>query len=515
MPGNVVASSGIAGGSNPISDEVNSVSDAIRNIREGNLVGAGEALKDSKVNRVGETLSGVNAANVLNDLGNIAKVFNTPGNPGEVVFSTSPDKELDMRGISIGLHNAPDEIEARLTTDVNNPGVEQYLQDSIGTTFTSGGEIGHISMHLQTGSFQISTDTGSPIWGYLSSVVFFAFVNNVQRTINFSIPVGANFTPAGIVNYMNTVALALQRINFMNGVIAYCNNPLNRNAAMVSIRNSFTAEELNLLNNLTFMMTSIPIPPGLRDLVYYISGTFRFSGLSNSSIIKLCPFPMGVDGKIAGFSAGLTESINQIGTLTTLCSVLSKACPSWISGNCPAPNATPIHDSGFTSFFANSASIWGTGPYTTSNAYPISGATLNYQSFTDSLDGIWLALQSWVTGSSTTPGLWQIYTTTLTGGVNTNKFYWNSVSKKFDQTFTLAVIATSCYGHHHHNATKFISNTIAGSQPLLYLDNATVLQSVYQALSFIFSVDTIGKGTTIKSPPKSYNSPSKGSKKGR
>jgi len=478
---------------NTVNAEIAAAQKAAAALQGGDLSRAGQVLEGTAINQALKGMTGVDVASTAQTIGGIADIVGELLNQGGGGGGTILVGGINDQGVSsVGrINREVDSIETTLKTDVKNIGFGQFYE----TEIKSGNDIGFVALHMVNGYLQLPTT--SPVVDFFSNIVSFAFVNAVQRAVNFNVSV-ALISGTNLISYFNTVALALQVSLFWDGIISYTNNPLNRNEAMTAFRNKMSADDINNLNNLNFMLAGLPIPPGLKTICYWFMQTYKLSSLSGSPVIKVCPVEMVKNGSFTGFMPSTTTGTTSLSALITslialqgTTAIIAAACPKWITGKIPSVNSKPLHDAGFSTFFINSPTVVGSSYRpATSNVDDV-----YYVTFDNKLDGFILGLASFWDGSAWTPGLFRTFNNTF-NTVFYNKFsYEPSLSGCTPTMLNVAIMVNSgavqCW---NANATVPYSFQGANSmgEPVLGVNKNSIVQAVYESVYWLMSIGTIG-----------------------
>lgn len=309
---------------------------------------------------------------------------------------------------------------ARLDYSVNpievslSSGIDPNITSSIYENNLKDGATGDVSTHAPL--HIVTASVGFPVLkgdlnDYMTRILGFTFGNAVQRAVSFNFDIKL-VSGSSLIRAFNAMATAMQTYLFYDSIITYSSNPLNKNRAMIELRDNFTAQDLYQLNNLRYLLSGLPIPPNLRTFIYWISQTYSASDLPGSSLIKFAPGSFVStnegDSNARGYipdTSNIEEVILELQTYQTTFAILAKACPKWITGEFPSANSVVLHDANFTSAFCNAPCDMSTtkGAF----AYPNANYSTNYASFTNFLDGAAFSLSSFYDGSTSnwTPGL--------------------------------------------------------------------------------------------------------------
>lgn len=128
-------------------------------------------------------------------------------------------------------------------------------------------------------------------------------------------------------------------------------------------------------------------------------------------------------------------------------SVIAKACPHWVDEDLWHGFTTPVHDNNFTTIFANLPFI---GISTSGTIYSYQGSAandysteVNYQSYTNNLDGAAYALTGMYIGTSFTPSLFKPFASSSSAVSTTSRISWahDGTSAKWIDVFANTTVA--------------------------------------------------------------------------
>jgi len=261
-----------------------------------------------------------------------------------------------------------------------------YENEVIGTQGTPV----YRSLHLTGAKIRIPSNSYD-LSNFFQNVVSFTFANAVQRNVSFSANTSL-ITGTNLIGMMNALLDAMQTYLFFDSILTYTTNPMNRNAGMIALRNNLTATDLNNLTNLRWLLSGMPIPPNFRTLVYWFTQTYRFNDTPGGSLIKFCPVPLITNsfGNVYPDSSYISSAITGLSYYQQNYSLLSRACPDWITGKFESSNSVALHDWGFTTLFSNYLVYYSGSKGEV--VYPGSSETFYMGSFDNELDGMVYAL---------------------------------------------------------------------------------------------------------------------------
>lgn len=335
---------------------------------------------------------------------------------------------------------------------------------------------------------------------FIQTIVYQYFSNSIQRAISFSIPTGT-FTTAGFINWLNYVIQALMQYFWYKSVLAYAEDPLNKNDGMLMLRQLITASDLNSLYELERVLLGIPLPPNLVNLCWWMNQNVVNGNMPNMAINKVLYPSLTYTSTTGTFNINTTNWYNITANLlsvNSISNVISRATP-WLVGSLPSYPSSPVYDENFLTFFNNIGSAAGTTAAPV--RYPsISSSTLsvNYNSWTNLLDGAAFAFMSIydTTNAKWLPNLLFINPIADTASSNIdNRFsYYNGEligCSNYNANF--APVLSACRGDTYF--TTSAGNTsinVIGTQPVYGVNESSISQAAQQLAEWMLSIDTIG-----------------------
>lgn len=369
-------------------------------------------------------------------------------------------------------------------------------------------------LHFTGAKFALPDVTTQLLYDWFNKVLMFDLKNRAQGAITFSLPSG--FTSANISAAFDTLIDALQVYYYFDSILMYANNPMNRNDAMLTLREQITAEHINKLYSLRRVLIGTPIPPNLNTMLYYLMQTYSSSSLPGASLIKINPIPFTQGTLTMPAASVIQSSIDALTDTTTangpafIFSILARACPNWMSGKMYVGSASPLHDENFTTIWTNlpywhTSSVTGdvyskVGPICATNTTPIS-----YNSYTNELDGAAFALVSANNGSNGyIPSLiLPVYTTTVyvdaTHTTEANRLSFSNIdgTPKLNDVYKdhwSAMMRNDTYiANNVYNSTNVTNISQFGSEVCLGVYPDTITQTAYQVVEWMLSLGSIPK----------------------
>lgn len=369
----------------------------------------------------------------------------------------------------------------------------------------------HSPFHMTGFRLAMPTVTSDRFYTFFDNVLSLAYQTISQAAVAFNISAYQNLSTNRLYEYLNSLMYALQVYYFYASILTYSSNPQNRNQGMLNLRKAMTADDLDDLYQLKRMLEGIPIPPNLNNLVFYLMQTYQESSLPGSAIIKFQPFPF-TDAPSYIFSQLQTGQVTAaISLLTTSTfrlteSLIARVCKEWLLGTLLAPSDVPLHDSEFTTIWANAPCVYIGDPNNPNPRTPFIATendTIIYNAFSNDMDGAVYGLTTlWNTSTNGyLPGLVDPYVASSKYVANAITQYTNRVSYYTDRTTGISgfypVGLVQPYQVFSRCETYKILNSVldayqfAFSEAALNVSVASVRQTAYKLLEWLLSLDTI------------------------
>jgi hypothetical protein len=243
--------------------------------------------------------------------------------------------------------------------------------------------------------------TDNVLYKRFEEVIATDFQNLASRAVNFNIDAVTVFSAIRLTGYWNRVCTALQVYYFYTSIIAYEDNiPHNKNTGMKWFRDSMTSEEFNLLDNLERVIRSLPIPPRINQVSFFLMQNFKVRDTAFSPICKFMPFGFdpstGFPTQYGNNGLILQSAIDGLLADRELTTKMATFCSSWIDIALFAPSPEPVINDTLSN-------IWINAPRTTNYgmdqtfAMPLvtsDDQNIKYSSCTDTPDALAVALQT-------------------------------------------------------------------------------------------------------------------------
>lgn len=454
-----------------------------------------------------DAINNIDVFNLLTTLNSIVSAENNSasgGGTGEIEFN-KPSSPRGFNGFYIDY--SPNPISVSLNTGLKPNCYGVTYED---TLYGFAGAEAWSPLHINLCKLRIPT-AGTELKSFFDTVIGFQFSNALQRSVSFSLDI-SKVTGANLLNSMNTLLEALQLYLFIDSILTYSSNPLNKNEAFLDMRSQINPAAMNELSKLKYILAGTPIPPNMRLLCYWFMQTYRYSDSPASSLIMNCPFDLSrpyleVKGMQIGefLQVKLVDAITAMNSRRDTFSLIGRACPGWVTGTVDSSNAMALYDPNFTTFFANCPlnAAYASVAY----RYPtVSDSPCVYGSFTNSLDGFVYSLHSFWNDGYWLPSMLDLSLTSTDGyNCTSNKFSYSAVDEGFVTTcknLNLENMRGDSYSLNTSAAVSYLyANIPAGAQPVLGVTVNAVTQTAINAVEWLMSSETIGRGS---SSTKSY-----------
>nr|QDH88376.1 MAG: hypothetical protein H4Bulk46395_000002 [Partitiviridae sp.] len=286
--------------------------------------------------------------------------------------------EMSVMNGSYGLSKAPNPRPVSL-----NSGVAPtcYANDFMNPVLDSCSP-----MHMSSVIMGIPTTTSSVLGDYLQKTIAFDIQTRAQANINFNLDLTTAFSAAQIISSMNDVIRALQVYYFYASILSYESDTRNKNAAMISLRNSMTSQQISDVTSLGRRLEDTPCPPRIVQWVRYLSMNYLSGDTQGASILKI--------GHIYNFETDTTLLASSLATLSTVANtntfvLMRRAIPQWRIGTLYDVPAIPVYDKNFLTIFANLQAVTYDNVATQYITPTVSNSasTIMYNSYNNRLDG--------------------------------------------------------------------------------------------------------------------------------
>lgn len=471
-----------------------------------------------------------------------SKMFETMSDTGDGGTSKS-DYIGGSRFNPTGLSQTLKPIDTHFKTDITFQGQTRYWQDgkeNSGPLFIKFGTPGLFSTAN-------TTDRDAQLWDFIKGPVTMEWNTAIAKRVKWTGRVVTLMTELNITDYINRCLYVCCVYYFWRSVIAFTDDPRNKNAGMDALRDRLTPTDYNNLFNLRREMMQSAIPPFIHEFCFYMMGTYRQNHLPTSPIMKIMPFTFARTSE-AFFSGEIGLVVGQspvdiarqhLNQLREFNNVLSRAIGDWGGIEPFEYTASPDVDFDYTTFWTNANYICtnATGEISFPRVTDLN-SELVYNIHTDAPDGWVSSMVSPLVLSDNSQGVglfhpWVLDTagTAISNAIgiynNTQKttcvMYNAELAAGFypveaGQTFqalsgnTFSTVATSSV---FHKFQKF------GTERVILTSINALRQANFQFLELLFTQDLRNLGSTAGivagktiSPSKSGKNPYGGRKRG-
>jgi len=256
-----------------------------------------------------------------------------------------------------GLSQTLKPIDSNFGTDIPFPGQTKYWQDG-------GDHSGPLLIKSGCPGLISNADDGnrdSQMWDFITGPVTMEWNSKIAEYITWTGRVVTLLTNIKISDYINRCLYVCLVYYFWRSVIAFTDDPRNRNAGMDALRNQLTPTDYNNLFTLRREMMQSAIPPFVHEFCFYIMGTYRQSHLPTSPIMKIMPHGFAstsnpyFTGEAAtySFKSSVTIARDHLSQLKEYNNVLSRAIGGWGGIEPFEYTSAPRVDPDYTTFWTN------------------------------------------------------------------------------------------------------------------------------------------------------------------
>lgn len=345
---------------------------------------------------------------------------------------------------------------------------------------------------------------------YVNNVLVPVLQQKAQSSVNFRIDL-SKITASKLTTYIDDLIKSLNTLYFGLSLIAFSSIPNNRDVGLLALRNMITADDIDYLQQLKQLLGSLPIPPNLNSLVFFMNQNFQDSDVGDG-LFKFMPISFNdtqdSEGVVTGFygtnSSVITACINSLNSADNreVASILLRIAPNWMMPTIYDPSAIPMYSKLALTIFANAGHKYYNG--TTQYIGPIHNSTsdiTSYLTFDNNIDGAVFALSPRFVGTggqSQVPSVGQVVSTRMVIGQSayyTNRFSY--VLRSSDNTFVWRESnrsIESAFGRLERSraylGTEYYAK-LPGSMRLSNLNLDTMNESSKDLLSWVLSFDSI------------------------
>jgi len=321
---------------------------------------------------------------------NIFEEFKDKGDGG----TSKADYQGGSRFNPTGLSQALKPIDTSFSTDITFQGDTRYWQDgteSTGPLFIKSGVPGLISPTA-------GVNRDQQMWDLISGPITREWNRAIANRITWTGRVVTLLTDVTITDYINRCLYACCVYYHYRSIIAFTDDPRNRNEGMDSLRDLISPTDYNNLFNLRRELMQSAIPPFVHEFTFYMMGTYRQNHLPSSPLMKIMPF--GFDTTSNSYFKGspkeygadnltpVSVARGHLNQLKEFNNVLSRAIGGWGGIEPFEYTSSPRVDMDYTTFWVNANYLANnsSGPIRFPKVDDIN-SELVYNSHTDSPDG--------------------------------------------------------------------------------------------------------------------------------
>lgn len=349
-------------------------------------------------------------------------------------------------------------------------------------------------LHMTGVVLKFPTTTAFKLYDYFNQIITFDIQTKAQANVGFNLNISSIFTAANILTAMNDLLYAHQIYFFYSSILTYHSDSGNKNEGMIALRKSITPAMIENLTLLKRRLLDTPIPPNMLELVRYLSANFYSGDTQGSPIIKV--FPHTAVGSALVDGSTITTALTNISTSTNneVFSLMRRAVPNWRPSSLDDVPLTPVFDQQFCTIFANLPHI---NTFSTPNQTPVvttDTETINYNSYTNVLDGLAFSLLS-VYNSTTTnwqPGL--LSPVPVGSVVSTRQSYYETSPGVKGFTASLNYDFTVFARQESYTITStglLIKPHLLGADKCKGVSSATIRETTLKCIDYIMSLDMI------------------------
>lgn len=378
--------SDLASSASDIFDTVKKGAEIIEKLRSGDVAGSIKSLEAADAKQLSEALDA--ARKVINVVKPAFSGNKTKGPSGPEVYGGVPSEYHDNQTL---LSMAPHPTEVRLNTGI----VPNFIVDDYNRAIAGY----KCPLHINLYQVELPSNTQSTTGAFLSDAVLFDLKTRITANLTYS-PASSLVSPTNLRNMLNSVINALANYYSVARYYVYSNMisnsdkergiPFNRNEAIEYLANlASDGDTVRAYLRLRRILKTVPIPPNLNDLIFYLYQIYTSSPEPSSPLLAFMPNQLynGVPTLASDLNACCVDLL----TYTDTFALISRAIPQWRSTPLLTGNGNFLHDYQFTT-------LWVNAPYhltgTNGTAYSLLGpsvssenTTIRYNVYSNNLDG--------------------------------------------------------------------------------------------------------------------------------
>ena len=256
-----------------------------------------------------------------------------------------------------GLSQTLKPIDTSFNTDITFQGTTRYWQDGAENTGPLLIKSGVPGLVNPTSGTQQDTQ----LWDFIQGPLTMEWNTAIAKKITWTGRVKDVLTETNINSYINRCLSVCCTYYFWRSVIAFTDDPRNRNAGMDALRDQLTPTDYNNLFNLRREMMQSAIPPFVHEWCFYIMGTYRQNDLPTSPIMKIMPTTFVASTGIYfsgattanGTQSSVTVARGHLSQLKEFNNLLARAIGDWGGIEPFEYVSSPRKDYDYTTFWTN------------------------------------------------------------------------------------------------------------------------------------------------------------------
>lgn len=203
--------------------------------------------------------------------------------------------------------------------------------------------------------FYAAGTTGSYSEDLFDRLVVPLFNNYLQANINFNYQIPKEVLAKTFELYSKALSLYFT----IDSILEVHDNPNVQNKGNTTLRLTISADILNLQSELKQRLEFMSIPPNLVKQIHWLYQAYKFSALPGSPIYRFTFGGLfvnfnpdtGLDGVIS--VDVYRDCFEQLDTISSTLSMLSRMKPEWQIKSLPKSNGTPVEDKQWQTLWVN------------------------------------------------------------------------------------------------------------------------------------------------------------------
>jgi len=266
-------------------------------------------------------------------------------------------------------------------------------------------QVSNRDANLYMSSIYYKLPTGdSTVTDYVEKILIPNLELRANNSASFNTNSYINFTYPKVTGYIETVANALLVYFSLTNIISYCANG-GKNTAMWALKEMISAEDMLLIDTLGERLTNLPIPPRLKEQMYWLTNVYKATNnVPNSPILLLTGMTFGtpvLDGESDDYFTTMNprvqyyiDALRPPVTSTSefdmrMLDMMAKVLPGWLKQGIGPGFGIPVHDGHWYDVWMNSP----TSSYTGGDTINVPNAQdtntdIDYVSVNDDFSGV-------------------------------------------------------------------------------------------------------------------------------